>query len=294
MSGKKPAPMWVNTLGAMAGGVVEACTLQPLDVLKTRMQMAPPGATLAGTASGMFKNEGTLAFYKGLSPFVAHLVLKYATRWHFNEFYRGCMAGKDGNVSRAATFIAGLGAGLTEAVLIVTPFEVTKTRLQTQTGTDKAALKYKNPIHCVQTIIAEEGPAALWKGNLPCMFRQGWNAFFLFGTYDSLKKLVLGKERDEKISGHQSLTLGIIAGALGPLTNNPFDVAKTRLMAQIEVGDARKYTGMVQCITTVAKEEGFKALMRGCSMRIARVAPGMGITFTIVESFKAWYSQQQD
>ena len=208
--------MWVNTLGAMAGGVVEACTLQPLDVLKTRMQMAPPGATLAGTASGMFKNEGTLAFYKGLSPFVAHLVLKYATRWHFNEFYRGCMAGKDGNVSRSATFLAGLGAGLTEAVLIVTPFEVTKTRLQTQTGTDKAALKYKNPIHCVQTIIAEEGPAALWKGNLPCMFRQGWNAFFLFGTYDSLKKLVLGKERDEKISGHQSLTLGIIAGMCCP------------------------------------------------------------------------------
>ncbi len=38
---------------------------------------------------------------------------------------------------------AGFGAGITEALLIVTPFEVVKIRLQQQTGTGKDALKYK-------------------------------------------------------------------------------------------------------------------------------------------------------
>ena len=36
---KKPVPRWVKTTGAMAGGVVEACALQPLDVIKTRLQV---------------------------------------------------------------------------------------------------------------------------------------------------------------------------------------------------------------------------------------------------------------
>ena len=34
-------------------------------------------------------------------------------------------------------------AGVTEALILVTPFEVVKIRLQQQTGVDKAALKYK-------------------------------------------------------------------------------------------------------------------------------------------------------
>ncbi len=40
---------------------------------------------------------------------------------------------------------------------------------------------------------------------------------------------------------------------------------------------------MIQCIGLVYKEEGWRSLMRGCMMRVLRVAPGMGITFTVVE-----------
>ena len=73
---------------------------------------------------------------------------------------------------------------------------------------------------------------------------------------------------------------------------SPFDVAKTRLMAQKEIGAARKYTGLLQCLTTIFKEEGFKPLMRGCSLRIARVAPGMGIVFTVTETVLRTFGTQ--
>ena len=247
----------------------------------------------------MLRNEGALSFYKGLTPFCTHLVTKYSVRWYFNEFYRGQLlnAGlKDerGRLSLAGGFAAGLAAGITEAVLIVTPFEVLKTRLQQQKGLDPTKLKYRGPIHAARTIVAEEGAAALWKGNTPTMFRQGWNQFFLFGTYGPMKMAFFGKEREEPIQPWQSITIGLVAGALGPLTNNPFDVAKTRLMAQHEVGDARAYTGMLQTIFKVGREEGPAALMRGCAMRIARVAPGMGITFTVVEKFQQWFGPKDD
>ena len=62
------------------------------------------------------------------------------------------------------------------------------------------------------------------------------------------------------------------------------DVAKTRLMAQSRPrGQQPKYRGTLSTIWTVYREEGWRSLMRGCGMRIARVAPGMGITFTVVE-----------
>lgn len=84
--------------------------------------------------------------------------------------------------------------------------------------------------------------------------------------------------------------IGVIAGGMGPLFNNPIDVVKTRLMAQQTIpGMQPKYTGLVQCLTSVYREEGPRALMRGCMMRIVRVAPGMGITFTVVEKFSQWF-----
>eukprot|EP00039_Didymoeca_costata_P023537 m.7428 g.7428 ORF g.7428 m.7428 type:complete len:303 (+) comp3713_c0_seq1:456-1364(+) len=281
-----------KTLGAMLGGVFEACALQPLDVVKTRLQIGGADATLRSVTTNMLKQEGMASFYKGLTPFVTHLVTKYSVRWYFNEFYRGLLRSKDGTVSVAGGFAAGLGAGMTEAVLIVTPFEVVKTRLQAQKGLDVSKLKYRGPVHCARTVVAEEGVTALWKGNTPTMVRQGWNQLFLFGTYDMMKKGLFGLEREDPISAHQSAFLGMVAGALGPLTNNPFDVAKTRMMAQTETGTARKYTNLVQCILTIYREEGFTPLMRGCMMRIARVAPGMAITFTVVEKVTGLFAEK--
>eukprot|EP01127_Copromyxa_protea_P003519 TRINITY_DN13336_c0_g1_i1.p1 TRINITY_DN13336_c0_g1~~TRINITY_DN13336_c0_g1_i1.p1 ORF type:complete len:309 (-),score=84.65 TRINITY_DN13336_c0_g1_i1:25-855(-) len=276
----------------MLGGVIEAISLQPLDVVKTRLQLSQ--TSLPVLVKEMALVEGPKSFYKGLSPFVTHLVTKYSVRFYFNEFYRGLLADENGKVSQIGGLLAGTGSGITEAVLIVTPFEVIKTRLQQQKGTDKSKLKYQGPVHTAQTIIKEEGVAALWKGNVPTMLRQGINQLFLFGVYDNLKKAVYGLDRDAPINSYQSLTLGIIAGGLGPLFNNPVDVAKTRLMAQLTApGETPKYTGTFQCMARVAREEGASALMRGCVMRIARVAPGMGITFTVVEKFSERFSQHE-
>jgi len=269
--------------------------LQPLDVTKTRLQLGGPNTQSVGAlCTHMFKVEGVSAFYKGLEPFVMHLVTKYACRWYFNEFFRGLcsssgvslLAEEGGNVTIFGGFLAGFGSGITEAILIVTPFEVIKTRLQQQTGTDKSKMKYKGLTHCAKTIVEEEGASALWKGNVACMARQGINQLMLFGCYPIMKKQIYGLEREQKTEFHQSIILGTAAGAIGPLFNNPLDVCKTRMMAQKTVpGKSLKYTGVIQCISTIAREEGAAALMRGVWLRIARLAPGMGITFTTVEKF---------
>lgn len=53
----------------------------------------------------------------------------------------GCL--QDGKLSDVRRMGAGFAAGITEALVIVTPFEVVKIRLQQQRGMSKELLKYR-------------------------------------------------------------------------------------------------------------------------------------------------------
>jgi solute carrier family 25 citrate transporter 1 len=86
------------------------------------------------------------------------------------------MADENGNNTFAQTFLAGLGAGVTEAVMVVTPMDVLKIRLQAQRHSLADPLdvpKYRNVGHAAYVIVREEGFAALYKGVSLTALRQG-------------------------------------------------------------------------------------------------------------------------
>jgi solute carrier family 25 (mitochondrial citrate transporter), member 1 len=73
---------------------------------------------------------------------------------------------------------AGLGAGVTEAVAVVTPMEVVKIRLQAQSHSLADPLevpRYRNAAHAVYTIVREEGFATLYRGVSLTALRQATN-----------------------------------------------------------------------------------------------------------------------
>lgn len=288
--GQKAVPAYVKMFAGMAGGVVEACLLQPLDVTKTRLQLDSVGKYKGMVHCGqtIVKEEGTLALYKGLSPFVVHLTLKYALRFGAFAWFRKKLQGtqlQGGDASTKAkpqvNFTAGLMTGCLESVLIVTPFEVVKTRLQKEVGKSK----YNGPIDCAKTIIRKEGLRAIWKGNVPTMVRQGSNQAFNFMAFAWLNSNVWKKEEGDgkKLEVWKTLVNGLVAGSLGPCLNCPMDVLKTRLMAQETiVGQVPKYTGFFQAFRVIAAEEGMGALWKGLIPRLTRLAPGQAITWTVV------------
>ena len=76
------------------------------------------------------------------------------------------------------TLTAGLGAGTTEAVVVVTPMEVVKIRLQAQQHSladPNEAPRYRNAGHAVYTIVREEGVATLYRGVSLTALRQATN-----------------------------------------------------------------------------------------------------------------------
>lgn len=162
---------------------------------KTRLQLDSTNRYRGMVHCGktIFQSEGPKALYKGLSPFITHLTLKYALRFGSFGWFKKTLGGGHGRGENEAAinFTAGLAAGLLEAIVIVTPFEVVKTRLQKQEGL--LNLKYKGPIHTVATMAREEGPTSLWKGCVPTMLRQGSNQAFNFMTFAMINSYVWDK-----------------------------------------------------------------------------------------------------
>lgn len=280
----RPVPVWVKMAAGMTGGVAEACILQPLDVTKTRLQLDTKGKYkgMINCGKTIYKEEGGLALYKGLSPFLTNMVLKYALRFGSFAWFREQLAGgKDAVITPKINFTAGLLAGCFESVIIVTPFEVIKTRMQKEVGVGR----YNGPVDCARKVVANEGLSALWKGNIPTMARQGSNQAFNFMAMAWLNSNVWKKEDGDgkTLPSYVTFVNGLIAGSLGPMFNTPMDVLKTRLMAQETVkGQELKYKGFFHALRLIAKEEGPAALWKGLLPRLTRMAPGQAITWTVV------------
>jgi solute carrier family 25 citrate transporter 1 len=243
-----------------------------------------------GTAKRIVQREGFFALYKGLSAVYTGIIPKMAIRFVSFEQYKELLAKHTSlGTSTSATFTAGLASGLTEAILVVTPAEVCKIRMQSQyhSMVDPAQMahrKYRNVFQTAYTIVREEGFGALYKGVIPTMLRQGCNQAVNFTMYNLMKKEVMKRQETSELASWQSLMIGGLSGGMGPIANNPLDVVKTRLQKQVvHEGKTPKYTGLTQACVVVAKEEGFLALWKGITPRLLRIMPGQAITFMTYE-----------
>ena len=120
-------PPLVKAISGSLGGAAEACCMQPMDSIKTRIQLDSRGQykSIMGCAKSMIRQEGTRSLWKGLTPYSTHLVLKHTLRMGTNAFLQSLFRDPlTGNLRTAHKIISGFGAGLLEALLIVTPCEV--------------------------------------------------------------------------------------------------------------------------------------------------------------------------
>ncbi|KAM7183932.1 Mitochondrial carrier domain containing protein [Rhypophila sp. PSN 637] len=298
--GKKPTSVATNLIAGGGAGMMEALVCHPLDTIKVRMQLSrrgrQPGMAKRGfirTGVEIVKKETPLGLYKGLGAVMTGIVPKMAIRFTSFEWYKQLLANKETHVvSGQALFFAGLAAGVTEAVAVVTPMEVIKIRLQAQYHSMADPLdipKYRNAAHALYTVVKEEGFGALYRGVSLTALRQGSNQAVNFTAYTYFKKWL--NEYQPQYEGvnlpsYQTTLIGLVSGAMGPLSNAPIDTIKTRLQKT----PAEPGTSALQRIARIAsdmfKQEGFHAFYKGITPRIMRVAPGQAVTFTVYEFLK--------
>ncbi|WVQ79239.1 hypothetical protein IAT38_001335 [Cryptococcus sp. DSM 104549] len=300
--GKEKVPLSTHLIAGGIAGLSEALVCHPLDTIKVRMQLSKSRKAKGLKPLGFFATgrqiaarETPLGLYKGLGAVVSGIVPKMAIRFASFEVYKGWLANPDGTISGKATFLAGLGAGATEAVAVVTPMEVIKIRLQAQQHSLADPLdvpRYRNAAHAAFTIIREEGIMTLYRGVSLTALRQATNQGVNFTAYQQFKKWAMEWQPRYAEAGQlpswQTMVLGLVSGAMGPFSNAPIDTIKTRIQKASHVEGETALSRMIKVASEMFKNEGAAAFYKGITPRVLRVAPGQAIVFTVYERVKKW------
>ncbi|KAM3958786.1 mitochondrial 2-oxodicarboxylate carrier isoform 1-T1 [Aphomia sociella] len=285
----KQAAMQIGAGGS--AGFVEVCIMHPLDLVKTRLQIQ---ATKSSASSGdrhyytgivdcmkkMYTYEGLTSFWKGILPPILAETPKRAVKFvTFEQYKRFFMFGS--STPTPITFaLAGLGAGITEAIL-VNPFEVVKVTLQSNTA---LATQVPSTWSVTRKIVREHGLGSqgLNKGLTATIARNGIFNMVYFGFYHSVKGFVPEYQDPIKEFGRK-VAIGFTAGILGSCVNIPFDVAKSRIQGPQPVQGVVKYRSTTGAIVLVYREEGFRALYKGLLPKLLRLGPGGAIMLVVYD-----------
>ena len=126
---KSTNPVVSASAGAVAGGI-EACIIWPSEYTKTHLQLGRNEYNgMLDCARQKIRANGPLALYRGLPAALMFAIPKAGIRFGVFNTLKTRMADVSGHTSTASTFVAGLGAGVAEATLVVTPQETIKTKL---------------------------------------------------------------------------------------------------------------------------------------------------------------------
>jgi len=186
----------------------------------------------------------------------------------FHEMEEGMDTGK--------AMIAGAAAGVMEHICMF-PVDTIKTRLQAIRK--PGGPRYGSVVDAFVQIKRTEGFLRLYRGITAVVMGAIPSHAVYFGTYELFKRKL-----GANIEGYHPLTSGI-AGGVATMAHDavvtPLDVIKQRL--QIHNSE---YTGVMQCVRTVIKEEGLKALYASYPTTVVMNVPFMSVHFATYESLK--------
>ncbi|KAM5537326.1 hypothetical protein V8D89_009056 [Ganoderma adspersum] len=276
---KKEKPLHSLIAGTTAGAV-EAFITYPTEFVKTRSQFSGKKQSPIAIVRETVQTKGLTGLYSGCMALVIGNAVKAGVRFVSYDHFKHALADAEGKVSAPRSLLAGLGAGMMEAIFAVTPSETIKTKLIDDSKSPNP--RFRGLVHGTSVIVREEGLRGIYRGLFPVMMRQGANSAVRFTTYTTLKQMVQGQGRPGKpISSATTFGIGAIAGLVTVYTTMPLDVIKTR-MQSLEARQA--YRNSFHCAYRIFTEEGLLRFWTGTTPRLARLVLSGGIVFTVYEN----------
>lgn len=177
----------------------------------------------------------------------------------------------------AAVKIFSAGTAGCVADLVTFPLDTAKVRLQIQGESRRLSegqrAKYRGVFGTIYTMVKTEGPRSLYSGLVAGLQRQMSFASVRIGLYDTMKQFYTRGSENAGIGTR--LLAGCTTGAMAVAFAQPTDVVKVRFQAQVrlpESGSVKRYSSTIDAYRTIARDEGFKGLWKGCLPNITRNA----------------------
>ncbi|KAJ9112840.1 putative mitochondrial 2-oxoglutarate/malate carrier protein [Naganishia adeliensis] len=301
ITGLLGTPVMVAALPFINGGIsgmVATAVIQPIDMIKVRLQMAnhtTPGAARPSALS-VARSLTLPEMYTGLSAGLLRQAVYTTARMGLFDTFMGNLTKRAQDAGRPVGFadraVAGLGAGGLAAML-GNPCDLALIRMQSD-GLKSVAERtnYRSVIHALTSIAKSEGVLSLWTGSAPTVARAmalnfGQLAFFSEAK-SQLKEL-------EKQGWHsmgvrtQTLAASAAAGFFASFFSLPFDFVKTCMQQQGKTAGGKKI-GMAGMFAKVAREEGVLRFYRGFTTYYVRIAPHAMVTL-LVADYLGWLTK---
>lgn len=267
--------------GSIASGV-----LQPLDVVRTRMQSGHVCTGTWNTVMEIGKERGWRGFWSGTTPSIVRVGMGVGLYFVVLEHLQDLFAKQQPNtgnrqLTSTQTLLIG-GAARASVAMLLCPVTVVKTRME-QTG--PGVVGEGNMFRALGSIAKMEGVSGLFRGLGPTVVANAPFSALYYLFYTRTKDYLEYKWGKGAAANFVS---GLSAAAVATTITQPADILRTRLQlyrstpADITgILDKRTPSGM---LTIMLREEGPGVFTRGLLPRVLKRSLQTAVVWTIYEA----------
>ena len=287
---------WQGFVCGFAGACAGELATSPLDLIKTRLQVATQlgraparagyGRGFVAALRAVARDEGAAELYRGLRPALLRQASYGTLRVGAYEPVKATLEGAGVAPGLPLKLLAGSLCGGAAAGLCC-PTDVAKVRMQADGLAGQR--RYTGALHALRSIYAAEGLRGLWAGVTPTAQRAAVVAAVELASYDELKELLAQRLALDAKAVSTHLLASVSAGFLSALAASPMDVLKSRLMLQprdAATGRGLLYASTMDCLRQSVRAEGVRALWKGLGPAFARQAPHCIVNFLVIEQLR--------
>jgi len=275
-----------NLAFAAVSGSGATCVVQPMDLIKNRMQ-TNKNLTVSTCLRSILAEKGITGPWTGLGAGLlrqcSYTTVRLGVYRKLEERYTPKTFGEKLGLGATAGFIGSLFGNPAEVCLI---------RMTADGNLPPAERRnYTSVANALSRIIKEEGVTTLWRGATPTIARAIVVNAAQLGTYSQAKdsaKSMMGMEEGIKLH----FVAAMISGLVTTIASMPVDIVKTRLQNQKFVNGVPEYKGVVDVFGRLVKNEGVLGLWKGFFPYYFRLGPHTVLTFILVEKCKELYLAQ--
>eukprot|EP00040_Diaphanoeca_grandis_P044889 m.14029 g.14029 ORF g.14029 m.14029 type:complete len:340 (-) comp9985_c0_seq1:234-1253(-) len=277
-------------VSGMAAGLAEVIIIHPLDTLKVRMQcLRFAGNPIPNNFASILRpgGEPLSSLLYGIRPAAVRGLIGGAIFLGTNDSFKKLFGATDQNPISIPFIAAAAGTGFLETV-IYCPYELCK--IQLQVG------NHANSRSCLQHLYRSNGFSGAFMGFHALLWGHIVGAVAFFTTYTTIQNYLRKNQTSESANEYHWLpttsdpiVATIIAGGCGNglycLMSHPLDTMQTCIMSQ--KFPKERYSGLWQCFTSLLREGGLRALMRGVTPNLAQGVPGGAVSMLAYEGMSS-------
>jgi len=291
--------------GGICGAISRTATA-PADRVKVLFQSGAmeKGAGIAETVRAILGEGGLRAFWRGNGANVIKIAPESACKFMaYDALKRNRMIVADPDNPRMyERLMAGGMAGATAQTMIY-PMEIAKTRLALARSGE-----YRGIVHCIQTIVSQNGFGALYKGWAASIAGIIPYAGVDLAVYNAIKDMRAKKRQREQHRGQQFqqteppaieiLATGSLSSVSGQLVAYPMQVMRTQLQSQgqsisLKLADGSvvtktcaQYSGFLDCARQTLARDGLCGFYKGIAPNFMKTVPAISISYLVFEKTK--------